>query len=149
MNTQKKYKFGILMLVLLLSLGCSKDDEKFTTWPVPEWKVESPELLPNSFTAIVALPDNLNLYATPDDKIAAFMDDNCCGVGTLVEDEGGARSVYFLTIRASDTGMGQITFRYYNARMSYLYEASQTVEFEPDGTFGSYDEPVVLDLMNL
>ncbi len=146
MKNIEKYKIWIVALVLLVLGSCSKDDEQFTTSPEPAWSVQSPELLPSSFTAIVAIPDNLNVYADDNDKVAAFINGECRGVGTLIKEEDSGKRVYFLTIRASDTESGEITFRYFNTRLSYLYQAEETVDFESDGTYGSYDTPIILDL---
>ena len=105
--------------------------------------------MPNSFTIVLSLPHNLNLYATDDDKIAAFINEECRGVGNLVKDEKTGKGIYFITIRASDTESGQIVIKYYNARLKYLYESKQTYPFKPDGTLGSYDEPVEIIFRNL
>jgi hypothetical protein len=141
-NTMK-YIFLIVITALFIN-SCSKDTDPYTKYPVPDWSVESPELLPNSFTAIIATPDNINLYATDNDKVAAFIDDRCRGVGTLVDHEN--KRVYYITIRANDDEDGNIIFRYYNSRLSYLYQAKQSVQFETDGTYGTYDSPVILEL---
>jgi len=146
MKNTVNYKIWIVALFLVITGSCSIDDDQYTTWPEPTWSVESPELLPNSFTAIVAIPDNVNVYASDNDQVAAFIDGECHGVGTLVKDEDSEKRVYFLTIRASDTESGEITFKYYNANLSYLYQAEETIDFEADGTYGSYDSPIILNL---
>jgi hypothetical protein len=125
---------------------CSEDTETYTKHPVPEWYIESPELLPNSFTAIIAIPDNINIYATDNDQVAAFINDKCRGVGSLVRAGDNDKRVYYITIRADDEENGNITFRYYNSRLSYLYQAKQVIPFETDGTYGTYDSPVILEL---
>ena len=146
----KRYITIIILGILpIFYTGCSKDTESFTTYPSPDWSVKSPEQLPNSFTAIVAVPDEINVYATDTDKMAAFIGDECRGVGTLVKSDDNQKRVYYLTIRASDTDNGEIVFKYYNARLSYMYQATQTVSFVTDGTYGTYDSPVVLDLKYL
>lgn len=136
----------IISICILILARCSEDEESYTQYPEPDWIVESPESLPSSFTAIVALPENINIYFAEDDKVAAFIADECRGVGTLVKSEDGEKCVYFLTIRASNTENGEIVFKYYNSRLSYLYQATQSVAFEIDGTFGTFDNPIVLDL---
>ena len=138
----------IVALALLIVGGCSKDEETFTTYPAPDWSILAPEQLPHSFTAIVAVPENINIYATDGDKVAAFINDECRGVGTLVKSENSG-NVYYVTVRASDTENGLIVFRYYNARLSYLYQATQRIPFEIDGTYGTYDSPVIMELENL
>src|SRR6056297_951666 len=135
-----------LELFLLLLQGCSKDTPPFQEHAEPDWVLQSPELLPNSFTAIVALPEDINVYAGAGDQMAAFIGGECRGTGTLVKSGDSEKSIYYITIRASDTEKGEITFRYYNSRLSYLYQAKQKVPFEIDGNYGTYDAPVILDL---
>lgn len=143
----KTLKIAFLLLAAAyIFTCCSKDTETFPKYPEPEWIIESPELLPNSFTAIVAVPVNINLYATDNDKVAAFLNNQCRGVGTLVRTGDNEKRVYYLTIRANDDENGNIIFRYYNSRLSYLYQAKQMVPFETDGTFGTYDSPEILEL---
>lgn len=131
---------------ITLLVGCSKDSDSYTQYPIPNWFIQSPELLPNSFTAVMALPQNINEYSTDDDVVGAFIGEECRGVGTLVKANDNKNRVWYLTIRASDTENGEIVFRYYNSRLSYLYEATQRVAFEIDGTYGTYDSPIILDL---
>jgi len=142
---------NILMLVIaafILSC-CSKDIESYPKQPVPDWFIESPELLPNSFTAIISIPDNLNVYASENDKVAAFINDRCRGIGNLVTSDENDKRVYYLTIRSEDNESGIIRFKYYNSRLSYLYQAKQTIPFETDGTYGTYDTPVILEMEHL
>jgi hypothetical protein len=133
-------------IFILFLAGCSKDTDPYPKAAEPSWTIQSPELLPNSFTAIVAIPDELSIYAGDEDKIAAFLGDECRGVGNLVLPESTGPRIYYLTIRGSDTENRDIVFRYYNARLSYLYQAGQSIPFENDGTYGTFDSPVVLDL---
>lgn len=143
-----------IKLILILSLGlffgqCSKDDESFNTYPVPNWSVESPEQYPNSFTAIIRLPDYVNAYSEDNDRVAAFIGEECRGIGSLVTSDDGIKRVYYLTIRGPDTETGEIFFKYYNARHSYMYQSKNSVAFEIDGTYGTYDSPVEIELVNL
>jgi hypothetical protein len=138
-----------LILAIVLSVllwGCSKDNDSYQVYPHPDWVVATPEAFPNSFTAIVSLPDNINTYSEEPDMLAAFIGDECRGVGNLVTSEDGTKRVYYLTIRASDTENRNIVFRYYSSRLSYLYQAKTQVAFEIDGTYGTYDSPVILDI---
>lgn len=145
----KLIKTIIIGVCILIFVGCSKDTESYTQYPIPEWTITSPELLPNSFTAIVAIPDSINAHLSGEDMVAAFIDNECHGVGSLVESEAVVNRVYFITIRASDTENGEIKFRYYNSELSYLYQAKLTVLFTIDGTYGTYDTPIVLNLEQL
>lgn len=134
-------------LLMVFFSGCSKDTDPYPRATEPSWAIQSPEMLPNSFTAVVTLPGELSIYAGDEDKIAAFLGDECRGVGNLVQPENAGPRIYYITIRGSDTENRDIVFRYYNARLSYLYQADQSVPFENDGTYGTFDSPVVLDLM--
>ncbi|WP_167615120.1 hypothetical protein [Maribellus sediminis] len=139
---------ALLISAISLFFGCSKDKESYTEYPVPNWEIQSPELYPNSFTAVVALPENIDAYAGESDLVAAFIGEECRAVGNLVETEtdDGIKRVWYLTVRASDTENQEIVFRYYNSRLSYMYEATQRIAFEIDGTYGTYDSPVILEL---
>lgn len=143
-----KLKYIIVSIIaIVLAVGCNDDTEPYSTHPVPsDWFIENAAALPSSFTAIVALPDNLEQYSGDSDMLAAFINGKCRGVGNLVTSDDNSKRVYYLTVRASDTEDGEIGFKYYNAKLSYLYRATQTIKFEIDGTYGTYDSPIVLDL---
>lgn len=135
-----------LMTAALMFLGCSEDTDPWPKQPVPEWQVDSPALFPNSFSAFIAIPENLQVFATDKDMVAAFINNQCRGVGTLIRGNDDKISIYALTIRAKEDESGSIVFRYYNSRLSYLYEARQRIAFEIDGTYGTFDAPEILDL---
>ena len=137
-------KFTIVLSILIV--GCSKDKDSYQKYPTPSWAVATPEAYPNSFTAIVSVPDNINIYSEPEDKVAAFIGDECRGVGNLVKSGDGTKWVYYITVRASDTENRKIVFKYYSSRLWYMYQAKTQVEFEIDGTYGTFDSPVVLDM---
>lgn len=146
-------KFSNVIFIIFLALlgsGCDKDNgPKFNVYPLPVWTVQSPEIFPNSFTAIVNLPKNMNLLAQDTDLVAAFIDDECRGIGNLVQSEDKKRRAYIITVRGSSTENRNIVFKYYSTRTSYLYQAATTIAFEIDGTYGTYDTPITLDLKNI
>lgn len=144
MNTSRNI-FLFLSAALML-IGCSEDTDPWPKQSAPEWRVESPASLPNSFSAFIAIPENLHLYATDNDLVAAFINNQCRGVGTLIKGGADELSVWAITIRGEEDENGSITFRYYNSRLSFLYEAKQKIPFEPDATFGTYDAPEILEL---
>lgn len=145
----KKINVLIVLCLAILFASCSKDNETFDEYPIPDWTLQSPESHPNSFTAVVAIPDNIDTYSQDDDIVAAFINGECRGVGNLVSDESGEKGVYYITVRASDTENGNIEFKYYNARLQYLYRAMSLIPFESDATYGTYDMPIILDLEQL
>jgi hypothetical protein len=139
-------KISVLLSLIIIMGGCKKHDEYFKTYSRPAWGVASPETLPYSFTAIVSIPENIDTYSSDEDIVAAFIGDECHGIGNLVTSENGTKKVYYITVRGSDTESRQIVFRYYNSKLSYMYEAKTTVPFEIEGVWGSYDTPFMLDL---
>ena len=147
-------KFTKLIFAICLGLiifGCSKekDEDTFQVYTRPGWTVESPEQYPNSFTAIVSIPENINAYAADNDIVAAFIDDECRGVGNLIISENGSWRVYIITVRGSSTENRNITFKYYSAQLEYLYQAKTMIAFVIDGTYGTIDNPIILDLENI
>lgn len=137
----------IIVIYIGLSLGgCKTDKDMIPTYPKPEWAVQSSESFPYSFTAIVCLPENINNHSQDSDMVAAFINDECRGIGNLVKSDDGTKRVYFITVRAQATEEGPILFRYYNTRLSLLYQSKNSVAFEIDGTYGNYDNPIELDL---
>ena len=130
----------------LLISGCKPDKDTFQNYPRPDWSVQSSQLYPYSFTAIVCLPPDINTHSQDSDIIAAFINDECRGVGNLVKSDDGTKRVYFITVRGAATENRDIIFKYYNARLSLLYQAKTMVPFAIDGTYGSYDFPIELDL---
>lgn len=136
----------IAIYMVLLIGGCQPDKDTFEISSKPNWTVLSPESYPYSFTAIVCLPIDINTHSQDDDLVAAFINDECRGIGNLVKSEDGSKRVYFVTVRGSSSENGEIFFRYYNTRLNQLYQTVTSVAFEIDGTYGNYDNPIVLDL---
>ena len=140
-------KVKILLLCLLGLVGftaCGDDDETFPTSPSPEWKVDLTEQYPLSMSAVVQLPENLAAHAAPGDQLAAFVGDECRGVGQLVE--VNQKNVYFVLIKGNGSEQDKIKFQYFSARNSYLYTTQKFLKFEVDTRFGSADAPEVLPL---
>lgn len=142
----KVSKVILTISIVLFIGGCIPDKDIYQVYQMPNWTMQSPEIFPYSFTAVVCLPDNINLHSQDSDLIAAFINDECRGIGNLVKSEDGTKRVYFITVRASATEDGNIFFRYYNTRLSLLYQSKTSVAFEIDGTYGNYDNPIELDL---
>lgn len=140
----KRIKNYIVLLVVGLFAFCMescKDEEKFTTFPQPGWSAEFNKDYNASMTAVVSLPDNLAAYANEKDEIAAFIGNECRGVGTAIE------GLYYVLIKGSPEEQAKVTFRYYSATNQYMYKAAIGFDFEADGTYGTTDEPKILPLI--
>lgn len=107
---------------------------------------ENPEeiylLLENSMTAVVRIPDELQVYANTEDKLAAFIGEECCGVGklTLIDD----KPVYKMVIKSVDNPAAKVSFQYYSATNTYLYKTESTIDFVAEQAYGTEDEPQTL-----
>lgn len=145
----KNIRLLILTVLFSLLVSCSKDDANYTTYPSPSWAISSIETLPNSFTAIVSIPEDIATYATESDKVAAFIGTECRGVGNLVVSSDGEKAVYYVTVRGSSTENQSITFKYYNSDLLYLYQSNNEVFYQIDENYGTYDTPMELDLVQL
>ena len=101
------------------------------------------EFLPeNSMTAVVAIPSSMQATADEADQVAAFVGDKCCGVGEAIDANGV--KCYAVTIRSSEAG--KVSFRYYSAHNSYLYETGELTDFADGGAYGTADAPKVLPI---
>jgi hypothetical protein len=145
-SIMKFFRIIFAIYFSFLILGCNPDKDVFQISQKPDWTVQTPETYPYSLTAVVCLPEVFNTHAQDNDLLSAFIGDDCRGIGNLVKSEDGSKRVYFITVRASATENGNITFRYYNDRLSLLYQAKTTVAFQIDGIYGNYDNPIELDL---
>lgn len=127
-----------------LSVFSACDKEDFTQ-PVPtNWEVSETESFNTTMTAVVVLPDNLLKQAQDNDKMAAFMGEQCRGKGELVK--VGEQRFYFITIKGFSDEQGKIAFKYYHTEKSSMYATEEVLTFEPDGFWGNLDSPKVLDL---
>ncbi len=129
----------ILVTVAIVAGSCKKDDEKYPRYESPSWTVEAGNYQIN-MTAVLDLPPFIKPYAGADDKLAAFVDGTCRGVGTIVD------QYFYIVIKGSPEEQSRVTFQYYNARNRYLYEARDYLDFEANLVFGTSDDPEVLPL---
>ncbi len=135
------------MLSLICVVGftaCSEEEEIIPTYPTPDWAYAVNPQHTASMTVVATLPEEIAVYASPEDKLAAFIDDECRGIAVCI----GQDQTYYLMIKGEQSDLGFVTVRYYSASRQYLYEATNWCEFEPDATYGTADEPVVLPLVS-
>lgn len=144
--------FYIFLIVAML--GCSKDPvnapapvEAATKFPEPAWKADETGKYPATMTAVVNLPATLAGDALESDKLAAFVNDECRGVGVVVK--VNALNVFFVLIQGLSEESGNVTFRYYSNKASYMYEAKPALTFLADGVFGTAENPKTLELTQL
>lgn len=136
-----------LILIILIGLsgvgGCKKHHTQPKV-PAPTWTVDETGKYPASMTAVLQVPNDLKPYTQTADKMGAFVGDECRGLGQLVQ--VGDQKVFFLLIHGTTSEQSQLSFRYWSAWRSAMYETDPVVGFEADGNFGTADGPEVLDL---
>ncbi|MFL5811882.1 MAG: hypothetical protein ACJ749_20330, partial [Flavisolibacter sp.] len=99
---------------------------------------------PASMTAVVMLPDNLQATASDGDQLAAFINDECRGVGEKVK--VNAKDLYFVLIRGLAEEQSKIVFKYYNSKTAYLYQTGPELNFLIDAIYGTAENPQLLQL---
>ncbi len=95
-------------------------------------------------SAIVQLPSALANDGSNEDIIAAFLKDECRGIGELVETDNNR--CYFISIKGFDDETDKVTLRYYNAKNSYLFSAKEIADFKANSSWGMVDNPVIPEL---
>lgn len=138
---KKQLVFIILVSVLSLLGGCKKE-KTHTRFPTPEWKADDTGKYPYSMTAIVKVPKLHNKQILPGDKVAAFVGDECRGVGVPVEVNG--HTLFYVMVQGSAAEEGKVHFQYYDSENSYLLKTVTAVDFVLDGNYGTADHPIIL-----
>lgn len=135
----------ILLPLLLTTGGCKKHkNEALPRFPPPSWADETAGKYPGSMTVVLQLPNPLQAGYQEKDELAAFIGEECRGVGEPVE-VNGVRLFYMLIHGVAPEDEG-IIFRYYSAGDSRRYATDNPLEFEADGIYGTADQPKMLVL---
>jgi hypothetical protein len=142
----------LYIFLLAVTLGCSKNspeikEEIATKFPVPNWKTDDTGKYPATMTAVFTLPATLAGNLMENDKLAAFVNDECRGVGVIVENN--SLKLFFVLIQGLPEETNKIIIRYYSNKTSYLYESQPALTFLADGIHGTAENPKILELTQL
>lgn len=144
--------FGLWLLAG--AAGCRKEagespaierEEKRATFPPPAWKEDETGRYPATMTAVVTLPDALQSHTSDRDQLAAFISDECRGVG--LKDTIAGKLVYFIMIRGLADEQNKIVFKYYHGKTGYLYQTAPDLSFLIDAVYGTAQQPKQLQLI--
>lgn len=117
------------------------------TWTVDNGKYSSSMNLVGSLS-IQGIPSN-----DPDDIVAAFVDGECRGVAHPVYNKRYDDYFVMLDIAGNaDDKNRNVTFRVYDASTGTVWpmvKTSRDIDFNVSGVFGSFQEPVVLDALEM
>ncbi|MEP7375100.1 MAG: hypothetical protein ABI675_17005 [Chitinophagaceae bacterium] len=148
-----KWISSVLHIFLIAAtLGCSKNsvdtpEQAATKFPVPNWKADDTGKYPATMTAVFTLPATLAGSSMENDKMAAFVNDECRGVGVIVESNN--LKLFFVLIQGLPEEANKITIRYYNNKTSYMYESQSALTFLADDIYGTAENPKMLALTQL
>jgi len=148
----KRIPSALYIFLIAATIGCSKNsvdtpEEVATKFPVPNWKADDTGKYPATMTAVFALPQTLASGFTKNDKLAAFVNDECRGVGVIVE--VNSLSLFFVMIQGLPEETNKITIRYYSNKTSYMYESRSALTFWADDIYGTAETPKILELTQL
>ncbi|HEY6083273.1 MAG TPA: hypothetical protein VIU45_07430 [Chitinophagaceae bacterium] len=140
----KKYFAATLLLLSLAGINGCKKHHVLPTVPRPGWTVDTTGKYPVTMTAVVQVPSPLLTYVVNDDELGAFVGNECRGTARLIK--LNTSQVFFILIHGTASEQGKISFKYYSAWSSHLYETGASLNFIVDGNYGTVDSPEILEL---
>ena len=135
----KSKLFAIATCALLLMIaGCEKPDPYVNPGSTedPHWKVTtdtSSSALMANMTAIVKVS-----FAKTSGTLAAFIGNDCCGIGDVVAD-----SLYYLFITPATEAGGDVQLQFYSPELKRIFEATETFPFRNDDHLGTVAQPYI------
>jgi hypothetical protein len=97
-------------------------------------------------TAIVTEPDKDHIDHKSD-LLGAFVDDQCRGFATLETTPYG--NIFFLQVWSNAKNGEILHFKYYDPHSRRKINIKETIEFSPDGSFGTIKSPHVFTLSDI
>ena len=148
----KRISTVIYVLLIVVTLGCGKNRVNTpvavaTKFPEPTWKIDDTGKYPATMTAVFKLPVTFVSSALESDKLAAFINDECRGVGVIVKVNN--LNLFFVLIQGLPEETNKITIRYYSSKTSYMYESQSALTFSADAIYGTAENPKTLELTQL
>jgi hypothetical protein len=145
-------KLFLLMAITLYSIlsSCSKSGDKpgenngntQKQYPAPNWQTTDASTLAYSMTAVIAVSDSLKQTVSTGDEMAAFIGDECRGIGVYVERDS-ATPVFYVLIKGAADESGYLSFKYYNKQSRYMYSTDEIIHFKIDDNYGTVDDPAI------
>jgi hypothetical protein len=146
----KWFTSTLFAFLLVAALSCSKGggsspEEAGKKFPAPQWKEDITGKYAASMTSVVALPASLAGNLQQKDELAAFINEECRGVGTI--EKVNNVDLFFIMIHGLPDESSSIKFKYYSVKTSYMYESSTTINFLIDAVYGTAQNPKTLELV--
>lgn len=102
------------------------------------------ECHPLRMTAVFEISDDLVKDISQNDKLAAFVNDECRGIGKFIESNG--KKIFKVEINGSIGLKEKVSIKYYNASVKYQYESAKSFDFVHESSFGSIAAPESIEL---
>ena len=148
----KRILSAVYILLMLAALGCSKSPVEIkpaepTKFPEPNWKADETGKYPATMTAVFNLPVTLTGSVQENDKLAAFVNDECRGVGIIIKFNN--QHLFFVLIQGLPEETSSINIKYYSNKTSYMYQSQAALTFLADGNYGTAEDPKIVALSQL
>lgn len=99
---------------------------------------------PLKMNAVLEMQHELIRNVSQNDLLAAFVNDECRGVGRFVEKNG--KRMFEVAINGSLGLNEKVIIRYYNSSLKFKFESEKTIYFITDNSFGDIDNPAVIEM---
>lgn len=134
----------LCVLVCFAAVQCKPKPEPVAEHSRPTWAVPDSIDMESSMTITGILPSDLYSSADTTDIVAAFWDNQCCGITHIQFVAGTPYFFLYLTrpFAATDT-THPITLRYYSTQTRHIYVTADAFTFVIDAILGTMDEPFV------
>ncbi len=147
-NEKAEFKYYNAKLKYIFSTGNNLLYNTISSFGSPNVPKELPLLTsachPVRMNAVFEIHHDLLNNISENDILAAFVNDECRGEAKFVENNG--KKIFEVEINGSLFTNEKVSIRYYNASLKYQFESVKSFDFVPEGSFGSIDTPVVIEL---
>ena len=131
-----KTKISIISLIIILFSAINIHAQ-------PDWAIESTDYQ-YSMSVTTEIQINGEISHNPLDILAAFVNNECRGIGNPVYVEALDKYIVFLMIYSNTVTEDNITFKAYSNSTNSEVDFSKTINFESNKVFGTPDYPCII-----
>jgi len=114
----------------------------------PDWSVNTDEF-EYSASIIGQLSINNIISTDTDDKVACFINGECCGVANVAYFETGNMHLVFIDVYDNDISGNEIEFKVYDASTGEIYaDVAPALAFKADSLYGTIQTPIAINSTN-
>lgn len=120
----------------------------FSTFSNPNQPKEIPLITSNchplKMKGVFELKNQLVKKNGETDVLAAFVNDECRGIGKFIENNG--KELFEIEICGSLSKTEKFKLKYYNTALKYQFESVKTIDFSAGNFMGTKDFPVIIEM---